>query len=347
MVVFPSKTAVAPRHDGPSCVYRFFGLVMSFPESAAALEASGPKADVEASEGKPRKTVVSSADERESSSFRSVLTEVWEARDLLIQLTQRDIRIRYKQAVMGFAWALLMPVLVVFAGAVVRLVMAQVAGIPLDRADIGGVAIKAVPWGFFVGSLGFAVNSLVSNVNLVTKIYFPREILPLSSVLAQAFDSAIACVALIVVLPFLGAKFTWALLWIPVLIGLVGTFTLGLGMLLACANLLFRDVKYIVQILLTFGVFFTPVFFEPALLGARGAAIIAFNPLTAPFEGLRLAVFEGASLQSSISTVLRTGETVWVWRPWWLIASGAISVALLLVSAKVFRRLQFVFAERI
>jgi len=280
-------------------------------------------------------------------SLRTVVKEIWAARDLLTQLALRDIRIRYKQAVMGFGWAIFMPLILVLAGAVIRLVMAQAAGVPVDRSELGAVALKAVPWGFFVGSIGFAVNSLVGNINLITKIYFPREVLPLSAIIAQAFDTAIASAVLVVALPFLGAKLSASLLWVPVLALHIVVLTLGVGMLVSCANLFFRDVKYLVQIVLMFGVFATPVFFEPAMLGPRGASLMALNPLTAPLEGLRLAIFEAHSLLSPIDVTLSSGAIVAGWKPVWLAASAAFSLLLLLGSVKLFRRMQFVFAERV
>ena len=94
--------------------------------------------------------------------------------ELLVQLTTRDIKLRYKQAVMGFAWAVFMPVLIVMAGLVVRLAMAYVSGKPLSIDGMAGVAVKALPWAFFVGAVGFASNSLLSNQALVSKVFFPR-----------------------------------------------------------------------------------------------------------------------------------------------------------------------------
>ena len=95
--------------------------------------------------------------------LREVAADLWHYRDLLYQMTRRDIRIRYKQAVMGFAWAIFMPLLVIMAGVLIRIAMAQVSGTELDRAHIAGLAVKSLPWAFFVGAIGFAVNSLTGN----------------------------------------------------------------------------------------------------------------------------------------------------------------------------------------
>ena len=212
------------------------------------------------------------------------LAELWQARDLLSQLVLRDVRVRYKQALLGFAWAILMPSLIVLSGTMVRLVMSQFAGTPFNRETVATLLVKGLPWGFFVGAIGFATASLTGNAGLVSKVYFPREVLPLSAILAQAVDSGISTATCLFVLPFLGIAWGPSLFWVPLLLLLLFCFTVAVGLLLSCANLFFRDVKYIVQVLLTFGIFFTPVFFEPAMLGPRGAPLIMLNPL-APDPG--------------------------------------------------------------
>src|SRR6185312_3224811 len=120
--------------------------------------------------------------------------ELWKYRELLYQLMLRDVRIRYKQAVMGFAWAILMPALIVAAGTLVRFAMAYVGGGHVSHDAIAGMAVKALPWAFFVGAIGFATSSLTGNLPLVSKIYFPREVLPLSATCAQSFDSTIGAI---------------------------------------------------------------------------------------------------------------------------------------------------------
>ena len=125
------------------------------------------------------------------ASLREIIADLVRYRELLFELTRRDIRIRYKQAVMGFGWALFMPILIVLSGCLVRVAMSQVSGRPVDGAQIAGIAIKGVAWSFFVGTISFATATLTSNANLVSKIYFPREVLPLSALLAQTFDTGI------------------------------------------------------------------------------------------------------------------------------------------------------------
>lgn len=277
--------------------------------------------------------------------LREVVGDLRSYRNLLYQLTLRDIRIRYKQAVMGFGWALFVPCLVVLSGFLVRLAMSYVSGTPLETASVAGIAVKAIPWGFFVGAIGFATASLIGNATLVTKIYFPREVLPLSSVLAMGVDSLIGAATLVLILPFMGVVPSVTMLWVPVLALLLFLFTAAAGLFLSCANLFFRDVKYIVQVLITFGIFFTPVFFDVAMFGPVGAKVAMLNPLAPLLEGFRLCVVDGHNLLAPLVQTTAGGAEVLAWTPWYLAYSGGWAVLGLLGSALLFHRSEFVFAE--
>ena len=267
--------------------------------------------------------------------------ETWQYRELLAQLTRRDIKIRYKQAVMGLAWALLMPLLVVVAGLIVRLAISSAGGMGIDRAAAGALMVKGLAWSFFVGAIGFATPSLSGNLTLVTRVYFPREVLPLAAMGAVGFDSLIASTMVLLIVPFLGATVSPALLWVPVLLACLVALTAAACLFLSCANLFFRDVKYIVQVLLMFGIFLTPVLFEPAALGAPWSGIVMFNPLAPLLEGLRLVVFEGHSLLEPL--VDATGSTAW--SPWFVAYFIAWSFGGLAFAAVMFHRAEFAFAE--
>jgi lipopolysaccharide transport system permease protein len=273
--------------------------------------------------------------------------DIWEFRELLFQLTLRDVRIRYKQAVMGFGWAIFMPILIVLSGLLVRLAMAQMSGRPLAAESIASMAVKALPWAFFVGSVGFATSSLVTNANLVTKIAFPRAVLPLSSTLAQTFDSGIGAAVMVLVLPWLGVRPSWGLVWVPVLAFLLFLTTLSAGLLLSALNLFFRDVKYIVQVLLTFGIFFTPVLYEPVALGSRVSRLLMLNPLSPLLEGMRLAVLEGHNLLRPLAGVTAAGVPVVVWNPLSRAYGGAWAIGGTIISLMIFHRLEGLFAEKV
>jgi ABC-type polysaccharide/polyol phosphate export permease len=321
-------------------------------EVSAPAELSGGTAAVgPADVAVPAKTVTAirrSVQERRSfaGDIVQIVRELWEYRDLVHQLTLRDIRVRYKQAVMGFGWALFAPMLIVLSGLLVRYALAQASGRPLQASEIGATAIKALPWSFFSAALNLATASLIANKGLITKLYFPREAIPVATVFAQLKDLLVGLGVLAVILPlFFGITVSWNLLWVVPLILLLITFTLASAIFLSCANLFFRDVKYIVQTLLTFGIFMTPVFFEPQVFGPIGARILMLNPLSPIVEGLRLAVVDGHNLLTPLTVVTQKGLEVLVWSPWHLAYVATLAIGGLLVSLRLFRRVAFVFAE--
>lgn len=283
------------------------------------------------------------------AEFREMVHELVHYRELLWQMVLRDLRIRYKQAVMGLGWAVFMPLMVVGAGLVVKYAMARIAGEPLATDAVAGMAIKALGWAFFVGSLGFATNSLVSNIGLVTKIYFPREVFPLSAVLTQLIDSTVGSVILGgFLLLFCGLGLSWTLLWAVPLVGMLVLFTTGVSLFLSCANVFFRDVKYLVQVILSFGIFFTPVFYEPQFFGPTGSTLMMLNPISPLLEGLRLALVEHHNLFTPLLLAnLGPDPAIVVWHPWYLAYSAAWAVLGCLVAWRVFHKLEFVYPEYI
>lgn len=284
---------------------------------------------------------------RRGPSVGTIVAEVWGARDLVSQFVKRDLTIRYTQAVMGVAWAVLMPLLIVGAGVMFRVVLATLSNTHVEGASIASIAVKALPWAFFAGALSMATQSIIGNANLIGKVYFPREALPLSTVIAQCPDLVVGLAVVTVILPFVGVPLAWSFLWVPPLLLLLAAFTVGISLLLSCANLFFRDVKYIVQVLLTFGIFFTPVLFEPVMVGPTAASIIMLNPVAPVLEGLRLCIVEHHNLLQPLVATSHKGITFTVWHPWYLAYTAAWAIGGLLGSALLFHRLEFVFAEYI
>jgi ABC-type polysaccharide/polyol phosphate export permease len=224
-----------------------------------------------------------------SPTVAESLREILQYRELLYMLTWRDIKARYKQSAMGFLWAILMPVLIVAAGMLLRIAFSLDSKHQADFRLVSSIALKSLPWAFFVGAIKFATNSIVVNANLVTKIYFPRELFPLASVLASLFDAAIASSVTIILLVLGRVGISLQLLWVPLILALIVLFTSGLGMSLSCANLFFRDAKYLVDIVLMFGIFFTPVFYDARMLG-KWEPLILLNPLSSLLEALNSVV---------------------------------------------------------
>jgi ABC-type polysaccharide/polyol phosphate export permease len=258
-----------------------------------------------------------------------MIKELIQYRHLLYILTWRDIKIKYKQSVMGFMWAIFMPMLIVAAGILVKKGFSMVSGKPLELTELASVSVKAIPWSFFIGSIRFATNSLVGNSNLVTKIYFPREVFPISAVFANFFDFIIASAALTVILTIAGIGMSINLLWLPFLLFLLVLLACGIGMLLSCANLFFRDVKYLVDVFLTFGIFFTPVFYEASMFG-KWETVLLLNPLGAILENINAVV------------VFQRSPDMF-----WLVYSTIWAIGGLLISWSIFHKAEFAFAENI
>ncbi len=276
------------------------------------------------------------------NDLREVVSDLSHARGLIYQLTLRDIRVRYKQAAMGFAWAILSPLLIVCAGIIVRVALLHMAGKSFELSSAAAIVVKGLAWGFFSAAIGFATTSLSGNAALITKVYFARETLPLSVILASTFDSLIGTSAMLLLLPFLGWTPTWAVLWVPLLAVTLFVFTLGVGLFVSCANLFFRDVRYITQLLVTFGILFSPVYYEPSVLGSRWIVPQMLNPIAPILEGLRLSMVDGHNL---LQPITRIADGAVIWSPWYLGYSMAWAFGGLIISALIFHRSQFRFAE--
>lgn len=221
--------------------------------------------------------------------MREELKELHRYRELLLMITYRDIKVRYKQSAMGFMWAVLMPILIVMSGIVVRYAYALASHMPLREADITSVAVKSIPWAFLVSSIRFSCTSLINNKELVTKVYFPKEIFPIAAVLACLFDFFVASCGLIIFLAVERVGASPALLWLPVLLLTMIMLAVGLSMVVSAASLFFRDVKFIVEVFLTFGIFFTPVFYDIRMLGEKGNWLL-LNPISPILEGLSASI---------------------------------------------------------
>jgi ABC-type polysaccharide/polyol phosphate export permease len=262
-------------------------------------------------------------------------------RELLGELTRRDLRIRYTQAVMGVIWAVLTPLVVALSGWIIRIGISYMAGYPLVRTELAAIAVKAVAWSFFVGALGFGTASVTANFALVTKVYFPRQVLPLSAVVTQIVDSSVGAAALGLLLPFLGVKLSSALLWVPLVAVLLVALTTGFTLIASCANVFYRDVKHVVQLVISFGIFFTPVIFNADAFGPKGIKLLMLNPLGPLLEGLRLAIVEGHNLWVPIRGV---GGAL-TWSPWFLAWAAGWAILGGVIAAVIFQRAESAFAE--
>jgi ABC-type polysaccharide/polyol phosphate export permease len=266
---------------------------------------------------------------RRSAKHFSWLREIARRRDLLYMLTLREIKLKYKQSVMGLLWAVLMPAIIVTAGVVVKYAFATLSGTTLRKEDIVGVAVRSVPWAFVVASIRFATNSLIVNANLVAKIYMPRVIFPIATVISQLLDLAVATCVLAVVLVVAGIAPNAHMLWLPGFVCILVLFVTGTSIFLSAAALFFRDVKYIVEVFITFAIFFTPVFYEVSMFGRRGELLL-LNPVAPLLEGISAAV------------LARPGPG-----GGWILYSAVVSIAVFVGALAFFKRVEPYFAESV
>jgi lipopolysaccharide transport system permease protein len=257
----------------------------------------------------------------------TIIRELIRYRDLIYVIVLRDIKIKYKQSIMGFVWAIFMPVIIIIAGVLVKLAMAHISGQPLVMTDIASVSVKALPWAFLVASIRFGTSSLTGNQNLVTKIYFPKEIFPICAVLSQLFDFLVASCVLVTILAIARIGLSGYLCWVPGLFLLTVLNALFLSILLSVANLFFRDVKYIVEVVLNFAIFFTPVFYDAKLAG-KWTWIIMLNPVAPLLEGFNSTI------------VLHQAPALD-----WIAYSGIVAVLGVLIALAIFKSLEQKFAE--
>jgi len=257
------------------------------------------------------------------------LRELYRYRDLFYTIACRDIKVRYKQSVMGFLWAILMPTLIVMAGIIVRYGFALASHSHLATAEIATVAVKSVPWAFLVSSIRFSCASLTNNTVLVTKIYFPKEIFPLAAVLACFFDFLVASAALVVLLFVLKIGWSMELFWLPLLLVTMVLLASGIGMIVSAASLFFRDVKYIVEAALTFAIFFTPVFYDTRGFGEKGQWLLV-NPAAPLLQGISDCVIRQQSPELS-----------------WLAYSLVFALMAFVAGYAFFKHLEPAFAESI
>ncbi|HXX44385.1 MAG TPA: ABC transporter permease [Candidatus Acidoferrales bacterium] len=211
--------------------------------------------------------------------------EVWEYRELLYFFVWRDIKIRYKQTAIGAAWAVLQPLLTMI---VFTLFFGKLAHIPSDGLPYPIFYYSALlPWIYFAASLQNTTNTIVENQRVVTKVYFPRLILPLSSVCSGLVDFGVSFVMFVVMMIYFGMRPSAAVLWLPAFLLLALLTALGVGLWLSALNAIYRDVRYVVPFLVQFWMFASPVAYPSSLVPEKWRWVFGLNPMTGVIEGFR------------------------------------------------------------
>jgi len=253
------------------------------------------------------------------------LREVWRYRELLYFLAWRDIKLRYKQTALGAAWAIIQPF---FAMVVFTLFFGKLAQIPSDGVPYAIFSYCAlVPWTYFSNALSASGNSLVGSATLITKVYFPRLIVPGASVLAGTLDFGIAFSVLLGMMLYYGIAPSWGILLVPVLLLLTMGTALGVGTWLSAINVEYRDVRYAIPFMVQLWMFATPIVYPLSLVPDRYRLLVALNPMAGIIEGYRAALL-GRPFQ------------------WGTLAMSAVlCVLLLLAGAFYFRTVERTFAD--
>jgi lipopolysaccharide transport system permease protein len=254
------------------------------------------------------------------------LRELWEFRELLYFFAWRDIKVRYKQTVMGVLWAIIQPFLTMV---IFSLFFGRLANVPSDGLPYPLFSYTAlVPWTFFANALSQASNSLVVNANMIKKIYFPRLSLPLATVLAGVIDFVLAFVVLLGMMLYYGLVPTLNVLWLPLFLLLALVTSLGVSLWLSALNVQFRDVRYTIPFLTQAWLFATPIAYPSSLLSESWRTIYGLNPMAGVVEGFRWAL---------LGTGTAPGKMI--------IVSSAVALALFISGAFYFRRMEQSFAD--
>ena len=232
--------------------------------------------------------------------------ELWDYRELLYFLTLRDVKVRYKQTALGAAWAVIQPL---FMMVVFSLFFGRLAKVPSDGIPYPIFTFCALlPWQLFAHALTESSNSLVANERLITKVYFPRLVVPMAAVLGGLVDFAVAFVILLGMVFYYGIVPTWAIVTLPAFILLAIMTALGVGLWLSALNVKYRDVRYTINFLIQFWLFATPVAYPSSIVPERWRALYGLNPMAGVVDGFRWALLgkqpPGAMLAVSVGVVI-------------------------------------------
>ncbi|MFZ2642484.1 MAG: ABC transporter permease [Verrucomicrobiia bacterium] len=271
------------------------------------------------------KTIIRiSADRHER--LRQFLADLWDYRELFWTFVERDIKVRYKQTALGVIWVVLQPLLMT---AVFTLIFGKLAGMPSEKLPYAVFALAGlVPWNFFSGALTRGGVSLVGSAQLISKVYFPRLIMPVASVMGGLLDFLVVFVFLIGLMFFYGLVPTAAVIWLPFFLLVAIATALGVSFWLSALNVRYRDVNYLIPFMAQFWMFATPVVYPASMIPDRWRLLYGLNPMVGVVEGFRWALFG-------------TGEG-----PGWMMLVSIVMVVILLTTGiLVFRKMERTFAD--
>lgn len=254
------------------------------------------------------------------------LKDLWEYRELLYFLTWRDIKVRYKQTVLGASWAILQPF---FAMVIFSIFFGKLAGLPSDDIPYPIFSYSAmVVWTFFANGVTQSSNSMVESANTIKKVYFPRLVIPISSILSGGVDFGLAFLVLLGMMAYYGVWPGLNVLWLPLLLLLAFVTALGVGLWFSALNVMFRDVRYAIPFLVQAWLFATPIAYSSSMLKGAWKTVYGINPMAGVVDGFRWAL---------LGVQTRPGSMIAV--------SAGVASVLLVSGAYFFRRMEKVFAD--
>jgi lipopolysaccharide transport system permease protein len=246
------------------------------------------------------------------TSEKNYWKDLWRFRELFYILSWRDIKVRYKQTVLGAAWSILRPLLttIIFTVVFNRIAHMQNPGMaPYMLMVFAGM----LPWQFFSNALSEASGSLVGNANLITKVYFPRMIIPASSVITSLVDFAISFIILLVMFIWFRFVPSWQIIFLPLFILLAFFCAFGVGLYLTAVNVKYRDFRYIIPFIIQFGLFITPIGFSSSAIAEKWRIWYSLNPMVGVIDGFRWCILgDPMNWQSFFVSIAITGIFLWL-----------------------------------
>ena len=260
---------------------------------------------------------------------RQYLIDLWKYRELFYFLSWRDILVRYKQTVIGVVWSIIRPILTMI---VFTIIFGKIAKLPSGNVPYPILVFVALlPWQFFANALQSSSNSLVSNAGMISKVYFPRMIIPASSIIVAFIDFIISLIILIVLMFWYRFVPDWRVVTIPLFLILAILLTLGAGFLISSLNVKYRDFQYIVPFIVQLGLYISPVGFSSDIIPQKWKIIYSLNPMVGIIDGFRWAFFGTQSNYLMLSIVF----------------SIVIIILILFIGIRYFRKTERTFADRI
>src|SRR5450432_3064804 len=262
-------------------------------------------------------------------SEKNYWNDIWKYRELFYILSWRDIKVRYKQTVIGAAWSIIRPLLTMI---IFTIIFGRVAKLPTEGTAPYAIMVYAamLPWQFFANSLSEASNSLIGNTNLITKIYFPRMIIPASSIIVSLVDFAISFGLMLILFLWYHYLPSWQILLLPIFVFLAFLTSFGISLYITALNVKYRDFRYIIPFIVQFGLYVSPVGFSSSVVPAKWRLLYSLNPMVGVIDGFRWCIL---------------GEQKMYW-PGLLISCIMIAI-FCFIGVRYFRKTEKTFADNI